>query len=98
MKKLLSVLLVFAIVLSFTACGGNGAKDALNKGLNAFKKFDTAGIEKYFVDGEISEEDLAVAGVEEAKAIFSTFSTEVPKISARRSFSTTLQFRHTKVY
>ena len=81
MKKLLSVLLVFAIVLSFTACGGAGntAKDALNKGLNAVKKFDVEGIAKYFANSEdITKENLAeVEGIEQAKAIFSTFSWKI---------------------
>lgn len=80
MKKLLSVLLVFAIVLSFTACGGgNTAKDTLNKGLNAVKKFDVDGIAKYFADSEeITEENLEdVEGLEQAKAIFATFSWKI---------------------
>lgn len=77
MKKLLSVLLVFAIVLSFTACGGNGAKDALNKGLTAFKNFDRDGIEKYFVGGEMDEDELAAFGEDTAKAMFGSYSWKI---------------------
>ena len=78
MKKLLSVLLVFAIVLSFTACGGNSeAKEALNKGLTALKNFDAEGISKYFVGGELTEDELGITGAEEAKAIFSSFSWKI---------------------
>ena len=77
MKKILSIILVFAIVLSFTACGSNGAKDAINDGLAALKNFDADGISKYFVDGGLTEEDLAATGAEQAKAIFASFSWRI---------------------
>ena len=77
MKKILSVLLVFVMLFSFAACGGSGAKDALDSGLTALKKFDTKGIEKYFVDGSIDENDLAAAEVEVVKTLLSTFSWKI---------------------
>lgn len=78
MKKLLSVLLVFAIVLSFTACEDkNSAKYALNKGLEAFKDFDIDGISKYVANSALTEEELNAQDTEEAKAIFSTLSWKI---------------------
>ena len=81
MKKILSIVLVLAIVVCFTACGGNnadtGAKDALDSGLTALKNFDVDGISKYFVDGELTEDELGGTGADQAKAIFSTFSWKI---------------------
>ena len=82
MKKIVSIVLIFAIVLCFAACSSNtdtGAKQALNDGLVALKNFDTEGISKYFVDGELNEEDLAATGADQAKAIFASFSWDIKR-------------------
>lgn len=79
MKKLLAIVLALVMVFSFAACGGGEetAKKAVEKGLTTIKNFDQEGIEKYFADAAITEEALAATGVEEAKAIFSTFSWKI---------------------
>ena len=78
MKKLLALVLAFVMVFSFAACGEkNDAKTALNKALTAIKNFDEEGIEKYFIDAELTEEDLKEEGADQSIAIFSTFSWKI---------------------
>ena len=78
MKKIIAIILVLAMLLSFTACGGEeNAKKALNNALTAVKNFDQEGMEKYLLNGKIDETALQATGAEEAKAIFSTFSWKI---------------------
>lgn len=67
------------MVFSFAACGGGEetAKKAVDNGLTAMKNMDLEGIEKYFVDAEMTAEDLMEEGAEQAKALFSTFSWKI---------------------
>ena len=94
MKRILSVFLIFALLVSVTACGdssedtvsenssySNSVKTAVGEALTALKNFDQEGIERYFEGDYFSEQTLEATGVEKAKAIFSSFSWKLNNTS-----------------
>lgn len=66
MKKLISVFLMFAMILSFSACGTAKPEDTVKSYLSAAKKFDTEEMTKYVLEtNSATDETTTVADEDE---------------------------------